>query len=105
MDNGDIQVFPAEATPSGWLEGQLARAGEAWVTPDSVSMVYEALTAGCRVGLFDLPAKPASRVARGVLALKADGLVSAFPHPPRPNRHPLNEAGRCASLILERWFT
>jgi hypothetical protein len=107
LDAAPLELCPVETTPPGWLEDRLHRAGEAWVTPDSVSMVYEALTAGCRVGLFDLPARPGSRVARGVMDLKSKGYVSAFPSgPDRPVVAGviLNEADRCARIILEKWF-
>jgi hypothetical protein len=67
-------------------------------------MVYEALTAGCRVGLLDLPEKAHSRVAKGVMGLKAKGLVSQFPSAPR-QATPLKEASRCAAIILGRWFS
>lgn len=105
----EIEKSSAEATPPGWLEDQLARTGETWVTPDSVSMVYEALTAGCRVGLFELPATARSRVVKGILDLKTKGYVSSFPllsadtvseMPP-----PLNEAARCAKIIASQWHS
>ncbi|MEW5768914.1 MAG: mitochondrial fission ELM1 family protein [Pseudomonadota bacterium] len=102
VDSG-IACVDAAATPPGWLEAQLAGAGEAWITPDSVSMVYEALTAGCRVGLFDLTAVPGSRVAAGIAALSAHGYVAPTPDVrPAPPPQPLAEAERCARLILER---
>lgn len=108
LGRDDIECLAAENTPAGWLEAELARTGAAWVTPDSVSMVYEALTAGCRVGLFDLPAMADSRVARSILALTSKGTVVGFPPPPAHDSAsptPLNEAGRCARLILEKWFS
>ncbi len=104
LEAAPLERCPVETTPPGWLEDRLDRSGEVWVTPDSVSMVYEALTAGCRVGLLDLPARRGSRVARGVMELKAKGIVSSFPLAP-PSPSPLDEAGRCAAIILERWFS
>lgn len=100
-----VECFAADATPPGWLEAQLARSGTVWSTPDSVSMVYEALTAGCEVSLLDLPAIAGSRVAAGVAKLARDGLVETF----QQKRGSvtgvrLNEAERCAKLILERVF-
>lgn len=109
LDGNALDIHPVETTPPGWLEDRLAQAGEVWVTPDSVSMVYEALTAGCRVGLLALPPKAGSRVANGVLSLIAQGYVTQFPAgapldalPPPPA--PLMEAQRCAELILRKWF-
>lgn len=101
--------LPHDRTPEGWLEAELASSGQVWVTPDSVSMVHEALTAGCPTGLLDLEAHPASRVARGIEALVAEGYVTpmaAWRTRPTltPPPAPLQEAERCARLILERWF-
>lgn len=105
-----IECLPADTTPPGWLEEQLARSGEAWCTPDSVSMVYEALTAGCRVGLLRLPAMAGSRVAAGVAKLEMDGYISAVRRKPESidgiaPPPPINESERCAGHILEKWFS
>jgi mitochondrial fission protein ELM1 len=102
--NSGIICHPHAQTPAGWLETELARASEAWVSPDSVSMVYEALTAGCRVGVFDLPAMAGSRVAGGLAELRREGYVCGPSDATWPSRPALNEAERCAHLILERWF-
>lgn len=101
-----LSCFTPANTAMGWLEQRLARVETAWVTPDSVSMVYEALSAGCRVGVFDLPAVAGSRVARGVQNLVTEGWVAlpgSTPPLARPDRT-FNEADRCAGLILGRWF-
>ena len=50
-----LQVFPVSETPQGWLFEQLQQASVVWVTKDSGSMLFEALTAGCQVGLLDMP--------------------------------------------------
>lgn len=104
----NLEVVPGDRTPAGWLDDRLAESGPVWVSPDSVSMVYEALTAGCAVGLLDLEADPASRVARGVAGLTAAGLVTPLPawragHALAAPAEPFDEAARCARLILERW--
>lgn len=98
---------PAEETAPGWLEARLAECAQAWVTPDSVSMVYEALTSGCRVGLFHLRPNPESRVARAMRALARDGLVLTVEnagHMPEMPGVGFDEATRCAGIVLERWF-
>ncbi|MCK7580754.1 MAG: mitochondrial fission ELM1 family protein [Chromatiales bacterium] len=43
-----------------WLPEQLAGADQRLVSEDSVSMVYEALTAGCATGILAVPARRAS---------------------------------------------
>lgn len=104
-----IECFPVEETGPGWLEAQLNRADRVWSTPDSVSMVYEALSAGCHVCLFDLAPVPGSRVARGVGKLVAEAYVETFDARlasagSLPMHAALDEAGRCAGLIMKRWF-
>ncbi len=90
----------------GWLFEQLASAGEVWVSEDSVSMVYEALTAGARVGLLSVPRESASRVSRGIDRLLEDGWVRYLPTGelmPIPVDE-FNEAARCATWIREKWL-
>lgn len=51
----NLQIFPVTETPQGWLFEQLQLAEVVWVTQDSGSMLFEALTAGCNVGLLKMP--------------------------------------------------
>ncbi|MDD3530028.1 MAG: ELM1/GtrOC1 family putative glycosyltransferase [Gallionellaceae bacterium] len=104
-----LEILHHADTPPGWLEQALAETGQAWVTEDSVSMVYEALTAGCAVGLLSLPAAGTSRIGRGIADLVRNGRVTPFADwqrsgrlAPPPGR--FDEAERCARAILERWF-
>jgi len=105
----DTCLYRHSETPPGWLEQTLATAGQAWVSEDSVSMLYEALTAGCRVGLLRLPRSRAGRVARGVERLLAEGWIMSYEGwqagvCPAPPTGVFDEAGRCAHWILDRWF-
>lgn len=98
---------PWEACPPGWLAGELAQAETAWVSEDSVSMIYESLTAGCAVGLIGLPSpdKPAGRLVRGIESLAAGGQIVRFDdwHAGRVGlkvaEPPLQEADRVADLV------
>lgn len=101
-----LDIVPHTATPPDWLPAQFARCSTAWVTPDSASMVYEALTAGAEVGVFDLPVNPKSRIGRAVSELadaqRITRFVSWCAHGTlHPNTYPLAEADRCAAWILE----
>jgi uncharacterized protein len=101
-----LTVVPHTVTSPTWLPERLAENGVVWVTPDSASMVFEALTSGADVGIFDLAANPRSRVARATGQLAEDGRVTGFAHWRErgtllPNVHPLAEADRCAGWILE----
>jgi len=102
----NLTVIPHTATSPDWLPTQFARCGTVWVTPDSASMVFEALTAGAQVGVFDLPVNPASRVGRAIAHLNDAQRITRFANwcahgTLRPNLHPLAEADRCAEWILE----
>ncbi len=110
LDSGTRFNFtPADETPRGWVPRQLGQCGTCWVTEDSVSMVYEALSAGAAVGLLEVPlaGRQPGRVARGVRALVARGMVAAFKDWQAGQalvRHePLREAERVAQAILEKW--
>ena len=107
LETAGVEVALWDRCKPGWLAETLARARDVWVTEDSVSMIYEALTAGCRVGLLPLPRKPASRLHRAIDRLLEQGFVSAhngrdsgaeLTAPPRT----LDEANRCAGLLLEK---
>lgn len=102
----NLTLVPHAVTGPGWLEQALSQAGQVWVTEDSVSMLYEALTAGAGVGLLRLPQPRDSRVRRGVEKLVADSWVTpyeAWQHGQTLPRsvQAFNEAERVATLILE----
>ena len=89
-------------------------AKEVWVTQDSVSMVYESLSSGAPVGIIEMPAKEgphkpdASRIARGLNMLIADGNVCRFTEWAKTHVIPqpgtvMNEAARAAEYILENF--
>ena len=104
----NLEVVPLELTGAGWVAEQLEVAEMAWITEDSASMVYEALTAGVAVGLLEVPGNHTSRVSRGMEILAASGKVTRFSDwhrgAPLPRSEPLAEADRVAREILHRWF-
>ena len=102
-----VEVALWDRCGPGWLAATLARARDVWVTEDSVSMIHEALTSGCRVGLLPLPRNSASRLHRAIDRLLEEGFVCVYNGrdsgaeltvPPRT----LDEANRCAGLLLEK---
>lgn len=104
----NLTVVHQTATADDWLPAQLAQSGTVWVTPDSASMVFEALTAGADVGVFDLPVNPRSRVGKAIAHLADEQRITRFvawcAHGKlQPNLHPLAEADRCADWIL-KWL-
>ncbi len=100
----NAEFVPNRMTHKNWLPRHMGRASVIWSTPDSVSMVYEALTSGASVGLFQLSSVKRSRVARGIDDLRKSGAVTDYVQWQRTgivdvSHQLLNEAGRCAYLI------
>ena len=100
-----VKVLAQEDTEPGWLTSVLAGTREAWITEDSVSMVYEALTAGAACGLLTVPLKKPGRVAQGVKSLVRDGVVTTFESFQQGRalckpETPFNEATRAAQWVL-----
>ena len=62
-----LQIFPVEHTPQGWVFEEMQKAEAVWVTEDSVSMIFEALTAGCRVGVIMLDRVKEDRITTDLL--------------------------------------
>lgn len=105
---GRLTVVPCEQTPSGWVADQLGQCSAAFVSEDSVSMIYESLTAGVAVGLLDMPRRGTSRVIEGLERLEREGLVARaadfFQSSRAVAAKPvLGEADRCAAIVLDRF--
>lgn len=101
----NLTIIPIADTHKDWVQTTLATVSSAWVTEDSVSMVYEALTAQVAVGLIGLSAKSKSRVSRGIEKLIDRQLVTRYdPYGLyRQFMRPVlgfNEASRCSDALL-----
>jgi hypothetical protein len=109
--SANIEFIRFEATSPGWIEQQYARSQHVWVTADSMSMVYEALSAGCKVGLLPVEwLSSANKFKRSADYLTAHGLavvysawLSGQQAAGSENDEPLHEARRCAAEIVKRW--
>lgn len=108
----NAQFVDYRETVAGWIEDQYDSHSVAWVTADSISMLYEALTAGCRVGILPLPWRNSrSKFARNEDLLVKKGLVLDFESFLKNNCNwansgvaEFNEAQRCAERILREWW-
>lgn len=103
-----LSVVPVSETPAGWVEHALANAGAAWITEDSVSMVYEALSAQVAVGLIGVDKLRENRVANGVANLIRNRHVVRFDANGDYQQRMraligFQEADRCANQLLDAW--
>ncbi len=105
-----IRFFDYRDTRPGWIEEQYDKNKVVWVTADSISMIYEALTAGCRVGILPMQWKnQRGKFKRNEDILLQKKLVTSFSSWQKGEKvlqdhRTLNEAGRCAERILEKWW-
>ena len=103
-----VTAISHQETPPDWVPEKLRQAKEVWVTEDSISMIYEALTSGARVGVLPMPRlETKSRVLNGIESLIAAGFLAPFSawqqtHRLPPPPEPLHEAARCAAWILKQ---
>ncbi|MDT8371115.1 MAG: ELM1/GtrOC1 family putative glycosyltransferase [Gammaproteobacteria bacterium] len=98
----NIEVVPSATTHGDWLPSKLAQTEFCWVTQDSSSMIYEALTAGCKVNLLELPNKKTNRITQNLQQLRDTGYFNHSLSEKLPTR--LAEADRCATLVLSRFL-
>jgi mitochondrial fission protein ELM1 len=101
----NLEVVPFKQTPSGWIAKKLHECKIVWVSEDSVSMVYESLTAGARTGLLAVPTlKQNSRVKNSVRLLLDQQRIVPFEERNQlfesGNNILLAEADRCADYII-----
>lgn len=103
----NITVIAHSETDSEWVPQKLSESGQIWVSADSVSMIYEALTAGAKVGLLEIPAIKLGRIQQGVNKLLSNHFLIDYKTWQKTKTFPatsikLSEAFRCADLILKR---
>lgn len=109
-ERSNVDFISSEATPEGWIEKAYGKSLMVWVTADSISMIYEALTAGCRVGILPVQwLKQNSKFRRNEKDLIEKKWVQTYDmwyagKEMVTNRIQLNESNRCAKEILRRWW-
>ncbi len=105
LSSDHLKIYLAEETQANWLPAQLRNAGQVWITEDSVSMVYEALSSGADCGLLPVQRKKENRVSAGVDSLIQTRRLTSFDdwmHTRKLNANeaPLCEAKRVADYLL-----
>lgn len=86
----------------------LAGSSCVWVSEDSMSMIYEALSSGAAVGVLPLEARKGSRLAEAVKALSEENMLGfydqwlasgALAPPPRPLQESTRVAAKISALL------
>ncbi len=106
----NICYVPFPRTEPGWIEQQYSSNKTVWVTGDSMSMVYEALSAGCRVGIIPVNWNKETNKFLYSLNYLVDSkrVITLNQYLDGTSFHnesgSLNESERCAKEILKRWW-
>ena len=107
LTGDNITVIGYTESAPHTVSEQLARSDVVWVSCDSVSMIFEAITGGAAVGVIEVPAKRTDRITTIVADLSARNLITSYTDWCRGTELqasvPLAEATRCAAIILARW--
>lgn len=105
----ELTLVPWQDTGPDWLPAQLRRASRVWVSEDSVSMLYEALTSGAACGLLPVPRRRDNRLSHGLEQLRQERMITTYPEwlqgaELSPPARPFDEARRCADWIASQWL-
>ena len=101
----DADFAPFQQTPTEKLREIVYNSATIWVSADSVSMIYESLSSGARVGVLDVLQKKEGRISNAINTLIQDELVTSFSYwdkTKKLNTHnpAFNEASRIAAQVL-----
>ena len=103
----NLRIHSTKEQNENWLKNQMNKAKYAWITEDSISMIYESITAGQKVRLINLKNKGKSRITVEVDRLKKEKVIFPNDNKEYKNRnesYALNEATRCAKLIKKQFI-
>jgi len=89
------------------LEEQIATASRIWVSMDSVTMLYEALTGNAAVGVLSIKAEKRNKISNAISKLICENQCIAFSDWEKgraltPPTTRVNESIRCAALLLQK---
>ena len=91
----NLKIFEYSKIEDGWLDKNIDRVKNIWVTNDSYSMIIEAIASGAHTNIIDLRIKKDSKLTKEINIVK-EKLSKKLPIP--------NEAKRVAEFIHQLWF-
>ncbi|MCG8378419.1 MAG: mitochondrial fission ELM1 family protein, partial [Proteobacteria bacterium] len=102
-----MQYLPFDDAGSSSARALLSQAACIWVSQDSMSMVYEALSTGAAVGVMQLDGRNNSRLTGVAPGLADRKLLTLYDEWARgaaltAPAAPLQESRRCAELLLQK---
>lgn len=102
----DIPVREASEFDADWIASTLSHSESVWVTCDSMSMIFEAITSGAGVGLMELPTARPGRLSRSIERLAQRCLATRWSDwangAPLQSKTNFCESERSAQILLQR---
>ncbi|HFB65446.1 MAG TPA: hypothetical protein ENJ60_07900 [Aeromonadales bacterium] len=104
--HNNLKLIKFDDCEKNWLKENLPQNEQVWVTPDSVSMIFEALSSGADVGIFEMRSTH-SKVSKSIADLVTSHQVTTLDVYIRAkemfrNDFPLNEGEKAARWLLEK---
>jgi mitochondrial fission protein ELM1 len=102
----NISVYEYENVKKNWFLEEVKLSKHAWVTEDSISMIYELIASGSNITPIRLENKYDSKISIEISRLINTGLIRTYDGKRKKTNNLLfnNEAKRCANFILNKWF-
>ncbi len=104
----NLTYVPYHESDKSWLQGMLGVCGIRWITEDSISMIYESLTAGGNAYIFQMPRLREDKVTASLDTLYQSGHLQGFEtwqqNESGLKHMTLNESARCAALVYKRFL-
>ena len=102
----NIPVYEYEKVKKNWFMEEAKLSKFAWVTEDSISMIYELIASGSNITPIRLENKYDSKISIEISRLINTGLIRTYDGERKKTNNLLfnNEAKRCANFILNKWF-
>jgi len=91
----NIKLYEHTKIMNDWLEKNITKVKNVWVTNDSYSMLIEAIASGAYTDILDLEIKKKSKLSEEIEKIKKN-IRKKFPMP--------NEAKRISEFIKKIWF-
>ena len=102
----NIPVYEYEKVKKNWFMEEAKLSKFAWITEDSISMIYELIASGSNITLIRLEHKYDSKISIEISRLVDTGFINTYDGKRKKTNNLSfnNEAKRCANFILNKWF-
>jgi hypothetical protein len=102
----NVSIYEYENVEKNWFLEEVKLSKHAWVTEDSISMIYELIASGSNITPIRLENKHDSKISIEISRLINTGLIRTYDGERKKTNNLLfnNEAKRCANFILNKWF-